>query len=43
MIQLSVTLFSLFQPNWSGNRKGLVGPLKEGVVLDILSARLNFT
>ncbi|EFX82186.1 hypothetical protein DAPPUDRAFT_241335 [Daphnia pulex] len=31
------------RPRWSGNRKGLSGPLKGGVVLDFLSARLNFT
>nr|CAH0100778.1 unnamed protein product [Daphnia galeata] len=30
-------------PRWSGNPKGLWGPLKGGVVLDFLSARLNFT
>nr|CAH0101875.1 unnamed protein product [Daphnia galeata] len=30
-------------PLWSGNPKGLWGPLKGGVVLDFLSARLNFT
>ncbi|XP_046448343.1 ionotropic receptor 93a-like isoform X2 [Daphnia pulex] len=28
---------------WSGNPKGLWGPLKGGVALDFLSARLNFT
>ncbi|EFX82428.1 hypothetical protein DAPPUDRAFT_241241 [Daphnia pulex] len=31
------------QPRWSGNPKGLSGPLKGGVVLDYLSNRLNFT
>ncbi|EFX82330.1 hypothetical protein DAPPUDRAFT_241492 [Daphnia pulex] len=30
-------------PRWSGNPKGLSGPLKGGVVLDYLSARFNFT
>ncbi|XP_046449191.1 ionotropic receptor 93a-like [Daphnia pulex] len=28
---------------WSGNPKGLLGPLKGGVLLDYLTARLNFT
>nr|CAH0101879.1 unnamed protein product [Daphnia galeata] len=30
-------------PLWSGNPKGLRGPLKGGVALEFLSARLNFT
>nr|CAH0109179.1 unnamed protein product [Daphnia galeata] len=30
-------------PLWKGNPKGLAGPLKGGVVLDYLAARLNFT
>nr|CAH0102975.1 unnamed protein product [Daphnia galeata] len=28
---------------WSGNPKGLLGPLKSGVILEYLSSRLNFT
>ncbi|EFX82393.1 hypothetical protein DAPPUDRAFT_101640 [Daphnia pulex] len=28
---------------WTGNPKGLVGPLKGGVIIDFLSRRLNFT
>ncbi|XP_046448038.1 glutamate receptor ionotropic, delta-2-like isoform X1 [Daphnia pulex] len=28
---------------WSGNPKGLNGPLKGGIILDSLSSRLNFT
>ena len=27
------TQISPFQPNWTGNRKGLPGPLKGGVIL----------
>ncbi|XP_045034758.1 glutamate [NMDA] receptor subunit 1-like [Daphnia magna] len=30
-------------PRWSGNPKGLSGPLKGGVVLEYLAARFNFT
>ena len=32
-----------FQPLWSGNRKGLSGPLKGGAILDYLATRWNFT
>jgi hypothetical protein len=31
------------QTKWSGNPKGLWGPLKGGLILEFLSARLNFT
>ncbi|KAI9563542.1 hypothetical protein GHT06_011005 [Daphnia sinensis] len=30
-------------PRWEGNPKGLSGPLKGGVIIDYLSARLGFT
>ncbi|EFX82352.1 hypothetical protein DAPPUDRAFT_241436 [Daphnia pulex] len=30
-------------PLWSGNPKGIVGPIKGGVILEFLSQRLNFT
>ncbi|EFX87003.1 hypothetical protein DAPPUDRAFT_312492 [Daphnia pulex] len=30
-------------PLWSGNPKGMPGPLKGGVILDYLAIRLNFT
>ncbi|EFX82147.1 hypothetical protein DAPPUDRAFT_316743 [Daphnia pulex] len=30
-------------PNWSGNRKGMIGSLNGGVFLDALSARWNLT
>ncbi|EFX82126.1 hypothetical protein DAPPUDRAFT_241224 [Daphnia pulex] len=30
-------------PRWEGNPKGLSGPLKGGVIIDYLAARLNFT
>ncbi len=32
-----------FKPRWSGNPKGLTGPLKGGVILDCLAYRFNFT
>ncbi|XP_046448145.1 glutamate receptor ionotropic, delta-1-like isoform X1 [Daphnia pulex] len=41
--QLNGRHLRVIWPRWSGNRKGLSGPLKGGVVLDFLSARLNFT
>ena len=37
------TQISPFQPNWTGNRKGLPGPLKGDVILEFLAARFNFT
>ena len=43
MMNLPGTQFSSFQPLWSGNRKGLIGPLKGGVILEFLAARFNFT
>ncbi len=32
-----------WQTRWSGNPKGIPGPLKGGVLLEYLSTRLNFT
>jgi hypothetical protein len=31
------------QTLWSGNPKGLIGPLKGAVLLECMSKRLNFT
>ncbi|EFX87007.1 hypothetical protein DAPPUDRAFT_312495 [Daphnia pulex] len=31
------------KPGWSGNPKGLPGPLKGGVILECLTSRFNFT
>nr|CAH0104494.1 unnamed protein product [Daphnia galeata] len=41
--QLNGQHLRVIWPRWSGNPKGLSGPLKGGVVLEYLSARLNFT
>ena len=41
--EFPVKIYWFYQPRWSGNQKGLSGPLKGGVVLEYLSARLNFT
>ena len=42
MMNLPGTQFSPFQPLWSGNRKGLTGPLKGGVILEFLAAQFQF-
>nr|CAH0103311.1 unnamed protein product [Daphnia galeata] len=41
-MNLPGTQFSPFQPLWSGNRKGLTGPLKGGVILEFLAAQFQF-
>lgn len=37
------SLFSVNKPRWSGNSKGLSGPLKGDFILEYLSSRFNFT